>query len=634
MEAFSSFLYLPADDFIAAAPNVPGVFSNAARSGWFEGGRGDENNPGVGPPFAPGTQRMLRFTMRSGTVIDSPLIFAGRAPTFIQLHTGLANQPRLMTGRSFWDDKTIPATRVTGDVDLFGNSLFPVVGNFGFNRQRVIGDEVTNIEFDATDVNQTSFRALWLELSDDLWPFGDPNIVSGGDGDRWPLAVLPALALPGPTRDDFPPGGGTRQYADLGGGINDFLTNPGLALNLPPVSPGAGVPINNITFNHTLFDLMVELDTPGDAEVRADGVGFSVTSVGGVWTAGTGVPGIINVPGAGAPAEDGVAAGVHAQGDHNVAFTSAVRSSRQVVLETLFGQASSYREIVNPANAKVLSVSTLWDFHNITLTNPRTLGGAQPLNVGRMAAGESNRDPLPAGGVPPIMPYGGLGGRGYNYQELDETFGQPPRAGITFGNGYASSQYAAAPFGPWLPVNSQTVTFDAAGANGLIITAPGGAPIAGGVRALRFFADHNQSVLTIEHNAWNSAGNAGIQINRALEVSDDLTQIGVSGAYIREQIRREAIRLAGGVGQGDALHPGMRGSFTTVFSTPMSSMVTDSTAMPPVVLTPWVFPNIGANGGGLWIEVITGAYQDGDDAALTDEDTPHNIIGPIGSLRP
>jgi hypothetical protein len=308
-----------------------------------------------------------------------------------------------------------------------------------------------------------------------------------------------------------------------------------------------------------------------------------------------------------------------------------------VVLETLFGQASSYREIANPANAKVLSVSSLWDFHNIVLTGARLVPGPKPNFPGRMEAGESNQgNPPPAApATGAILPYpaGGPGGRGYNFQELDETFSQPPRAGISFGNGYAPSQYAAAPFGPWVPANSQTVTFDAAGNNGLIITAPDNEPIAGGVRALRFFADHNQSVLTIEHDAWNSVNHLGLQINRAIEVSNDLTQIGVNGAYIREQMRREALVQTPNppLAPGSAIDPRRRGSFTTVFSTPITSMDTDG-----VPLTPWTpaTPAIGANGGGLWIEVITAANQDGDPGALNLQTTPQNIIGPIGSVTP
>jgi len=440
----SSFLYLPADNsgVVAGAagpvPDVNGVFSDPRRSGWFEGGNGDELIPNPANPATLPTSRMLRFTMRSGRQFFSPLIRAGRAPTMLGLDTGAVNLPLQVDGsRSWHDPKTlaVPPGRFTGDV--------PTLGNFAFNRNEQLGDAQTNIQFDATDVNQTSFRAIWMELSDDRWPFGDPFFNGNTDGDRDPALFPAGTVRPGDVNDDFAfiP---QLQYQSPGG-ANVFINNPAVALNLPlltnlvaPASnPGNGggpfpwrsEAMLNIIFNANLFDTFAELDTPGDAEIKTFGGGFQLSNLGAGWTVGNGVPGF-NTPG-GSPAPG--AGGVHSQGDHDTTFTSAVRSSRQVVLETLFGQASSYRELapVHPgadgslfavvdnvaSQRKVLSVSHLWDFHTIALTAPYAAGGFQPLQVGHMQAGELNRAPAP-GGAPLINAYGVGGVAGIIFRSL------------------------------------------------------------------------------------------------------------------------------------------------------------------------------------------------------------------------
>ncbi|MDG2213930.1 MAG: hypothetical protein P8M70_08880, partial [Verrucomicrobiota bacterium] len=184
---------------------------------------------------------------------------------------------------------------------------------------------------------------------------------------------------------------------------------------------------------------------------------------------------------------------------------------------------------------------------------------------------------------------------------------------------------------PNIPAGAQVVALRA-GSN-LVITAPQSAPIAGGVRALRFYADNNESIVTIESDAWNMIPNAlplGLpgagQLNRALFVTADQTQIVLNGNYVAEQRRREALATTPVAGSSpyDAINGNLRGSFTTVFNTPLTSG-----ANPPA---PWVggaAPAAGENAGGLWIEIITAANQNGP-TRLGTATTQHNIIGPIG----
>jgi hypothetical protein len=198
-----------------------------------------------------------------------------------------------------------------------------------------------------------------------------------------------------------------------------------------------------------------------------------------------------------------------------------MRLTRQVVVETIYGQASSEAEIVNPANAKQVTLSSLWDF--------------------------------PYDGLPQNI--------GYTNPELNATFEvNSTDPSIPGQNGW----------------NGNTSTVVLAAGNNLVINTPdlnplplNGAddrlPIAGGVRALQFSADNNMSSLTILHDDYNVIPfpfpNFG-QVNRAFFVQNDLKQLVLNGDYIAEEKRSEA-------GTPAAVAPG---SYTTVFVTPATSV--------------------------------------------------------------
>jgi hypothetical protein len=424
------------------------MFTDPSRSGWFEGS--DVN----------AATRRLRFTMRSGAQTFSPAIRAGRAPTFIGLNTGGGTQPQQEQGFFWSQNKTIAANNVSG--------------NYAFNRVPVAPDGTTHIDINATDINQTVFQKVWFELADDHWPFGNgtadiPDVADGG------------LGQPGPEIDDWP--GTVRQYpagqpiigatayverTDVApGGVWGALSTvpvTSLVANLP------GQP-QQIHFEGSLWDNHARYggnDSPGDDEQTAAFAGLPFFNPG-----------------------------------------PAVRLSRQVVVETIFGQASSFHEVVNPADAKVLSVSTLWDFF------PFNAVDGTPVNIGHTNA-ELNAT--------------------FELNSTDPT--------IPNQNGWNG--------------NTSVAVLDAN--NNLVINTPtdffgNRIPIAGGVRALRFDADNNGSQLILEHDDWNTVGGLGIVINRAFYVSADLTQIVVDGDYVVEAIRA---------------NPG--GAEDLVFRTPLASV--------------------------------------------------------------
>ena len=456
----ASFMIIPSHH-IDGTVNPNGSPATPARANWFESG--DEN------PFT----RKLRFTMRSGSTIDTPLIRAGRAPTFLGINTAIGPL----------DDRPEPSVGAT-----WSN------GYLSFNRSWDPADvnKRTHLDINATDVNRTVFQNLWFALSDDEWPFGD----AAGDVD--PGAVEAE-------QDDFPPPN-LVTYPPSGFITQANMIFEGWARAGVPIGSAPATDTGVMRFFDTLFENNATFggaDTPGDDNQT-------------VWqNALFGLP------------------------------PPSMRITRQVVLETVFGQCSSFREpapTVAPYNRQVapqeLAISTRWNFSS----------------------------------SPPVS---GTDLIGYNNGELNATF-EVNSTAVAGNNGWngntstvtvnANSHLVITAFQPApVPVNNTLLLVE---------------PVAGGVRALRFRADNNTSEVIIEHDDFNITP-AGI-VNRAFYVSADLKQIVVNGNYVAEMRRLEGVL---GIGANPD-------TFSTVFTTALAPPA------PPAV-----------EGGGVYLTVIMHGEQ-------------------------